>query len=84
MDETDSLVSHALNNMSVNELAFAYATLKIQIRPLDKYRNALESIAMYGTSRPLELGEGDDGDGHFRRIALNCIAIAAKTLGGKE
>ena len=68
--------------MSVNELAFAYATLKIQIRPLDKYRETLETIAMYGTSRPIELGEGDDGDGHFRRIALKCIGMAARTLNG--
>lgn len=84
MDEYDNIVSYALNTMSSNELACAYATLRMQIRPLDKYREALETIAMHGTSRPREMGDGDDGDGHFRRIALECIGIAARTLRGDK
>lgn len=32
MNEHDSLVSHALNNMTVNELANAYADLKYELR----------------------------------------------------
>jgi hypothetical protein len=43
-----------------------------------QFRTALDEIALYGITRPLELGEGDDGDGHFRRIAYSIIKIAAK------
>lgn len=38
---------------------------------------ALDEIAFYGTSRPREMGEGDDGDGHYRKIAYSLISIAA-------
>lgn len=32
MNEHDSLVSHALNNMTVNELVNAYADLKLELK----------------------------------------------------
>lgn len=40
----------------------------------------LKEISMYGTSRPLEMGDGDDGDGHYKRIAQQLICIAALVL----
>jgi hypothetical protein len=46
-------------------------------RKLEIAHEYLDEIAFYGLSRPRELGEGDDGDGHYRRIAQNLIAIAA-------
>ena len=42
--------------------------------------DAIQSIAMYGTSRPREMGEGDDGDGHYKRIAHALICVAARVL----
>lgn len=39
--------------------------------------DALTEIAMFGTSRPREMGEGDDGDGHYKSIALKLINMAA-------
>lgn len=43
-----------------------------------KFRNALDEIAMWGLTRPMECGEGDDGDGHYKRIAMRIISFAAK------
>lgn len=41
---------------------------------------ALREVALHGTDRPAAMGEGNDGDGWFRRIAGNCISIAARAL----
>lgn len=38
---------------------------------------AIEEIAFYGTSRPHEMGQGDDGDGWYKRIAYEIISKAA-------
>lgn len=46
----------------------------------DKYEilhGAITEISMWGTSRPRELGEGDDGDGHYKRICHEMIRAAA-------
>lgn len=49
-----------------------------------RYRNALDEIALAGITRPMECGEGDDGDGHFRRIAYRLISKAARASMGEE
>lgn len=47
------------------------------LRKLEIAHDALDEITFYGLSRPREMGEGDNGDGHYKRIAQNLIAIAA-------
>lgn len=47
------------------------------LRKLSILAEAIDEIAFYGTSRPREMGEGDDGDCHYKRIAFQCISIAA-------
>jgi hypothetical protein len=41
---------------------------------------ALREIAFVGGSRPAEMGEEDDGDGWWKRIAAFCISTAARAL----
>lgn len=58
-----------------------------QSKPEDSYEflerrfkilyDAIEEIAFHGTSRPVEMGEGDDGDGWYKRIACELISKAA-------
>lgn len=46
-------------------------------------KEAVDEITLYGTSRPREMGEGDDGDRHYRRIAyalINRAALAKKAF----
>lgn len=45
-----------------------------------KLTSALEEISMQGISRPMELGEGDDGDGWYKRIAFKLIRNATIAL----
>jgi len=47
MNEHDSLVSHALHNMTVNELANAYADLKLKNKELRKALGSVAEIAKY-------------------------------------
>lgn len=51
---------------------------------LEVAREALEEVAYHGMSRSLELGAGDDGDGHYRHIARSTIGIAAQALAKLE
>jgi chromosome segregation ATPase len=41
---------------------------------------ALREIALFGHTRPLVCGEGDDGDGHWKRIAQTTCGIAARAV----
>ena len=45
---------------------------------------ALTEISLFGTTRPMECGEGDDGDGHYKRIAYRLINIATKARAKAE
>jgi hypothetical protein len=49
-----------------------------------RLREALKEIALHGITRPLEEGEGDDGDGHWKYIAYSCMKIAARAALGEK
>lgn len=47
---------------------------------LEKAVECLRENALQGLTRPLEMGEGDDGDGHYKRIAHSLIRRSARAL----
>lgn len=52
-------------------------------KKFEKLYDEMTEIALYSTTRPREMGEGDDGDGHFKRIAyalINRAAIARRMV----
>lgn len=50
------------------------------IERAERAEAALREIAFIGSSRPMEMGPEDDGDGWWKRIGARCISTAARAL----
>lgn len=79
IEKANTLVQSLLEeNERLKKLAGYMAQTKKGLKEhIAKLENALAEISLYGFTRPMEIGEGDDGDGHFKRIAFSLVRIAA-------
>lgn len=58
----------------------AYQAHEAMVACIEHLVASLKEIALHGTTRPMEMCPGDDGDGHWQRIATSCIRHAARAL----